>query len=650
MKDVRAIIFDLDGTLFDLTPLVHAARGRVAGYLYGNGFFSSRDYALRRINDLERRHGPYYSSSPFYFAFYDIAKGLLKDKPDAFRRYLKTRTKGKKSEADPVESLVEDLEQIYNVEDVEDLRPFADAFETLKALRNDGILLFLVTLGRPARQRNKIDRLGLAPHFDKIVNEGPRSHDYWFRELLKEHDLSTGEVACVGDRAQDEIRTGNRMGLTTVWLKKGRFAEEEPAEGDRPDYQIRYLAQLPTLLKLARLGKDRDNLKVVAIGGGTGLPTVLTGMQTYTNSPSAVVAVTDTGASTGRIRWNLGVQPPGDVRNALIALADPRHVPPGLHSVFQHRFPDTEQEAGIFKNDHIGNFLVAALTQQSGDFQEAIRTASEMLHVKGSIFPASTDNVHLCAELENGEHRYTEWMVRKPGKSPLKRAYLVSNDDILREVERKNGALRRVEDRSGQVEIHEKKGKRFRTPKNRARASKEAARAIAEADIVVLGPGSLFTSVITNLLVPDIQNALLDRTDGLTVYVCNIMTQPGQTDGFAASDHLRLLLRHLPDARGNQILDHVLLQDETFFQTPSGKVWKRLLDRYRKDKKELVECDSNQLDGLAHWTQADLTEDYQTEAMNRGVGDFISHSPEKVADAICRIYCGLDLPGALGES
>ncbi len=650
MKNARAIVFDLDGTLFDLNPLVQDARRRVAHLLHSNGFFASRANALRRINSLERKHGPYYSSSPYYFAFYDIAKTLYRDKPDRFRRFLKRREKALSPETDPIEGFVAELEQVYNSEDIEDLRPFPDAVHTLRELRRAGCLLILVTFGRAVRQKNKIDRLRIAPLFDKIVNEGPPSHDYWFSELLDEYKLAPREVVCVGDRTHDEIRSGNRLGCTTVWMRRGRFAEEEPAEGDRPDYQIRFLAQLSTLLHLARLGKDREQLRVVAIGGGTGLPTVLSGVRTYTASPTAVVAVTDTGASSGRIRWNLGVQPPGDIRNALTALADPDQVSSGLFRVFHHRFPNSEQEAGIFKNDHIGNFLVAALTQQLDDFQKAIQTACDMLHVQGTILPASIDNVDICAELENGEHRYTEWMVRKPGKSPLKRAYLVSNSDILRELERKNGALSRIDTpHNGQVEIHARPGRLFRPPRNRVRAPQEAVQTIFDADIVILGPGSLFTSVITNLLVPDIQTALLNRTGGMTVYVCNIVTQPGQTDGFKASDHLRTILRHLPDSGAGSVLDHMLVQDPRVFETPAGRVWRRLLKRYRKEGKERVTCDCDKQNTPIPWTVADLVEAYQSDVLNRGVGDFISHDPDKVADAVCRVYCGLKVPDYGGQ-
>ncbi|MCZ6634364.1 MAG: 2-phospho-L-lactate transferase CofD family protein [bacterium] len=645
MNNVRAIIFDLDGTLFDLNPLVRNARQRVAYFLHQNELFASRAYALRRLNSLERRHGPYYSSSPYYFAFYDIAKALFKDKPERIRQL----TRKTDPDADPIEAFVGVLEQIYNAEDVEDIAPYPDAVQTLAELREAGYLLFLVTLGRSSRQKNKINRLGIGPYFHRIINEGPPSHDYWFGEILQDQKLSPDQVVVIGDRTQDEIRAGNRLGLHTVWMHRGRFSDTEPGEGDRPDHQIQFLAQLPTLLHLAKRGKNTAQLKITVIGGGTGLPTVLRGMRTYTEAPTAIVAVTDTGASSGRIRWNLGVPPPGDIRNVLTALADPDRISPGLFRVFQHRFPNSEAESGIFKNDHIGNFLVAALTQQLGDFNKAIQTACSMLHIRGTILPASQDNVDICAELENGEHRYTEWMVRKPGKPPLKRAYLVPNEAILKELDRKGGGLKRIIDpETGQVEVQARRKKPVDLPQNQAKAPPEALQAIAEADIVVLGPGSLFTSVITDLLVPDIQKALLDRTHGLTLYVCNIVTQPGQADGFKASDHLRAIRRHFPQNKRTSVVDHMLVQDPRIFQTPKSRPWHPLLKQYEKDGKELVECDSDTLDALVPWTLADLVEEFQPDIMDRGVGDFISHDSHKVADAICRIYCGLKVPDYWG--
>lgn len=648
MQNARAIFFDLDGTLFDLNPLVQAARKRVAHFLQTQGFFASQAYALKRIDDLERKHGPYYSSSPYYFAFYDIAKMLYRDKPARIRNFLKKRRID--PDAHPIEAFVGALEHTYNAEDVEAIAPYPDALQTLRELRSVGCRLFLVTLGRSRRQQNKIDRLGIAPYFDRIVNEGPPAHDYWFAELKDSEHLSADEIVVVGDRTHDEIRAGNRLGFTTVWLRRGRFADAAPAAGDRPDYEIKYLAQLSTMIHLARRGKTPDRLKIVAIGGGTGLPTVLRGVKPYTNAPTAVVAVTDTGASSGRIRWNLGVQPPGDIRNALAALSDPDRVSQGLFRVFQHRFPNSEEASGIFKNDHIGNFLVAALTQQMGDFNAAIQTACRMLHVQGAIYPASNDNVDICAELENGEHRYTEWMVRKPGKPPIKTAYLVANDALLRELGRKNGPLMRLIDKkNGQVEVHARPNRKLNLPKNAAHAPREAIQAIADADIAIIGPGSLYTSVITNLLIPDIQQALQGRNqDKKTIYVCNITTQPGQADGLKASDHIRAILSHFPQNHRHSIIDHMLVQDTRIFRTPKSRPWQPLLKKYRKDDKELVACDGDVLDAIIPWTRADFVEEFHPDVMHRGVGDFISHDSAKVADAICRIYCGLSVPDYWG--
>ena len=645
MKNTRAVIFDLDGTLFDLAPLVHAARNRVAALLHAAGFFASESYALKRINELEKRHGPYYSSSPYYFAFIDIAKSIYREKPDKCSAFLRTYAH---ADGEPIEQLVSVLEQAYNAENVENISPYPDAIQTLEELRAAGCRTYLVSIGRPGRQQNKIDKLGIAPLFDRIINEGPPSHTYWFNEILSDGGYRPDEVIVVGDRAEDEIRSGNRLGLTTVWLRRGRYGEIDAGEGDRPDIEVGFLAQVSTLVHLARVGKDREHFSTVGIGGGTGLPTVLRGIRAFDRNPTAIVAVTDTGASSGRIRWNLGVQPPGDIRNALTALADPDLVSPGLFRVFQHRFPNDEAEAGIFKNDHIGNFLVAALTQQLGNFQHASQTASEMLHVRGTILPASVDNVDICAELENGEHRYTEWMVRKPGKAPLKRAYLVSNRELLDELDRKGGSIKRVEDPvTGQVEVHGRKGATFAPGSKSLQAPEEAIASIREADLVILGPGSLFTSVITNLLVPGIRKALLSRSNGKTCYVCNITTQPGQSDGFKASDHVEAIVNHLKNGNARDVFDCVLVQETAVFETDKSKAWGPLLQRYAEDDKVLVEADE-ELDRVANWMKADLVEEYSSDVMGRGVGDFISHDSNKVADALCRVYCGLPIPDYWG--
>jgi 2-phospho-L-lactate transferase/gluconeogenesis factor (CofD/UPF0052 family) len=317
--------------------------------------------------------------------------------------------------------------------------------------------------------------------------------------------------------------------------------------------------------------------------------------------------------------------------------------------VFHHRFPDDEEKAGIFKNDHIGNFLVAALTQQLGSFQDAIATASEMLAVQGTILPSSIENVDICAELENGEHRYTEWMVRKPDKPALKQAYLLLNANILAELEKEDGALDRVVDpTTGQVEVHDRPDRTFSPERNTAHAPSEVIEAIRTADLVILGPGSLYTSVITNLLVPEIREALLERKYGKTFYVCNITTQPGQSDGFTASDHVKALFNHLPEASRSQLLDHVLVQNPAIFDSAKGRAWLPLLGQYEDDGKTLVSCDEEELDAIVPWTRADFVEEFSADVIERGVGDFISHDSNKVADALCRIYCDLEIPDYWG--
>ena len=272
-----------------------------------------------------------------------------------------------------------------------------------------------------------------------------------------------------------------------------------------------------------------------------------------------------------------------------------------------------------------------------------------MLHVQGTVFPASTDNVDICAKLTNGEHRYTEWMVRKPGKPPLERAYLVTNDALLRELDRQNSGLKRVIDpETGQVEIRVRQGRTVSLEQGPIRAPRGALQAIADADIVVIGPGSLYTSVITNLLVSDIQKALIKRAQGKTIYVCNIVTQPGQTDNFRASDHLKAILKHLPENQRDGAIDHTLVQDLRIFQTPKSEDWHPLLKKYKKDGKVLVECDTETLNALGPWTRADFLEEFHPDAIERDEGDFINHDPAKVADAICRIFCGLSVPDYWG--
>ena len=154
MQQVKAVIFDLDGTIFDLAPLVLAARQRVARLLFDSGFYESESEAIAEIEDLERRHGPYYSSSPYYFAFYDIAKSLSERMPDVCASFLGGREERRReSDRDEIESFVRILEQVYNQQDVESICPFPDTIQTLEELKTLGCKLILLSVGRPSRQQ-----------------------------------------------------------------------------------------------------------------------------------------------------------------------------------------------------------------------------------------------------------------------------------------------------------------------------------------------------------------------------------------------------------------------------------------------------------------------------------------------------------------
>ncbi|MFQ6057801.1 MAG: uridine diphosphate-N-acetylglucosamine-binding protein YvcK [Anaerolineae bacterium] len=239
--------------------------------------------------------------------------------------------------------------------------------------------------------------------------------------------------------------------------------------------------------------------KIVAIGGGTGLSTLLRGLKEYTANLTAIVTVADDGGSSGRLRRELGVLPPGDFRQCLTALAE---VEPLMSQLFEYRFGE-----GSGLNGHsFGNLFIVAMSGITGNFEGALRESSRVLAVRGRILPSTLQNVVLSAELAN------EAVVH--GESQLPHG---------------GAAIQRV----------------FLQPAD-ALAYPEAVGAILEADLIVIGPGSLYTSVLPNLLVGDIAKAIR-ASRALKVYVCNVATQPGETDGYALSDHIQALHRHVSD-------------------------------------------------------------------------------------------------------
>lgn len=249
--------------------------------------------------------------------------------------------------------------------------------------------------------------------------------------------------------------------------------------------------------------------KVVAIGGGTGLSTMLRGLKLYTKNLTAVVTVADDGGSSGMLRNDLGILPPGDIRNCIVALAD---IEPTMYQLLNYRFTE-----GTLAGHSFGNLFLAALNGISGGFDEAVSLMSNVLAVVGKVLPVTTENVALGAVLENGE--------------------IINGESNIGHRNPQNGKIDRV----------------FLTPE-KPQALSDVISAINDAEIIVLGPGSLYTSIIPNLLVDGVCDAIKNNTTAVKIYVCNIMTQSGETDGYSAYDHLRAIEHHSFDG----IVDFVI--------------------------------------------------------------------------------------------
>lgn len=238
--------------------------------------------------------------------------------------------------------------------------------------------------------------------------------------------------------------------------------------------------------------------RIVAVGGGTGLSTLLRGLKEYTSNLTAIVTVTDDGGSSGRLRQELGVLPPGDIRNCLVALADSEAT---MTDLFQYRF----NEGNGLTGHSFGNLFLAAMCGIAGNFDQAIKESSKVLNIKGRVLPSTLSNVAIEATLADGSRVLGETAISK-AQSPIRKLALVPEE---------------------------------------CAPLAEAIEAIAAADVIVLGPGSLYTSIMPNLLVPGVADSIA-RANALKVYVCNIMTQPGETDSMSASAHARALLASSP--------------------------------------------------------------------------------------------------------
>ena len=250
--------------------------------------------------------------------------------------------------------------------------------------------------------------------------------------------------------------------------------------------------------------------RIVAVGGGTGLSMLLSGAKNITNNLTALVSVGDDGGSSGRLREEMGILPPGDIRHCITALADDEDL---VNKLFKYRFTNGEGLEG----HSFGNLFLTALYDITGDMVSAVRASSRVLSIRGRVLPATLDDMKLVAEMEDGRIIH--------GESTIPEAH---------------GKIKRL----------------FTEPAN-CKALPDVIQAIRDAELIILGPGSLYTSLIPNLLVKEISEEII-KSKAKKIYVCNIMTQPGETDNYTVSDHLKALIQH---AGSNKIVDAVLVND-----------------------------------------------------------------------------------------
>lgn len=309
--------------------------------------------------------------------------------------------------------------------------------------------------------------------------------------------------------------------------------------------------------------------RIVTVGGGTGLSVLLTGLKEYTSNISAIVTVADDGGSSGRLRQEFDILPPGDIRNCLVALADASTL---MRQLFQFRFDTSSELSG----HSFGNLFITVMTRLTGDFEKAIKETSKVLALRGQVIPSTLNNVVLVARHKDGSTTVGEAKIPK-ANSPIQSVSLNPAESL---------------------------------------ATPDALKAIEEAQMIILGPGSLYTSILPNLLIKDISSAIANSS-AIKVYVCNVMTQPGETDGFSASDHIKDLVSHSHP----RVIDYCLIN--------TGEISIDTLRRYSGQNSYPVVNDRRKIENMGYRV---IEDDFSV--IEEGV---IRHDPVKLA----RIIFGL---------
>ncbi len=305
--------------------------------------------------------------------------------------------------------------------------------------------------------------------------------------------------------------------------------------------------------------------RIVAIGGGTGLSTLLLGLKEYTSNITAIVTVADDGGSSGRLREEQNVLPPGDIRNCLVALAD---AGPLMERLFQFRFNDGKD----LKGHNFGNLFITAMSKVTGDFEQAIKASSKVLAIRGSVVPATLTKVVLKALHKNGRETIGESQIPKQ-ESPIAKMYIRPEDCM---------------------------------------PTVEALEAIKKANAIILGPGSLYTSVMPNLLIKGMYEAIR-QAKAVKVYICNVMTQAGETDNYKTSEHIRAIIEHA----GSGVVDYCVAN--------VGRVPPKLLEKYKEEKSFPIIVDEEETKALG----CDVIKANVVDTEN-----FVRHDSHKLAKII----------------
>ncbi|MGJ5676120.1 MAG: gluconeogenesis factor YvcK family protein [Nostochopsis sp.] len=314
--------------------------------------------------------------------------------------------------------------------------------------------------------------------------------------------------------------------------------------------------------------------KIVVIGGGTGLSTLLRGLKRYSANITAIVTVADDGGSSGRLRREFGVLPPGDIRNCLAALADEEKL---LTELFQYRFRVGDGLTG----HSFGNLFLTAMSEITGDLERAVAASSKVLAIRGQVLPATLSDVRLWADLADGRRIEGESKITEAGGNIVKIGCLPENPPAL----------------------------------------PAAIKAIKEANYIIMGPGSLYTSVIPNLLVPEIADAIA-ASEAPCIYVCNIMTQPGETQGFSVADHIRAI-----DAAcdGQRLFNAVLVHKKSLSE--------HVLMRYAQQQSYPVFLDREDVTKLGRRIVL-------ANVMYEDETGYVRHDPQRLAKVLLRWYSG----------